>query len=78
MIPWYRSHGFTALVQSSLLLTLGWLGVAVSTNVWDWRVGLAVPLLSNVIVGLRAMWSPTVVGPFSMMNRANLAVPPKP
>ena len=77
MIPWYKSHAFVALVQTSLLLTLGWVGVALSTNVWDWRTGLAVPLVSNIVIALRTLWSPTTQGPFDFMNKNNpVTVPP--
>ena len=71
-VLWYQSRSFKALVQSSVLLTLAWVGVALSTNVWDWRTGLAVPLISNIVIGLRDMWSPTVNGPFNAMNTNNV------
>jgi hypothetical protein len=71
MVPWYSSRAFTALWQTSALSALGWLTVAVSTDVWDWRTGLAVPLLSNVFVVFKDMWSSTVRGPFDFMNKGN-------
>ena len=71
-VKWYESRSFKALLQSSVLLTLGWVLAALGTNTWDWRTGLAVPLLSNVLVQLRDMWSPTVVGPLSFMNASNV------
>jgi hypothetical protein len=78
MIPWYKSHAFVALIQTSVLMVLGWLAVALSTNVWDWRTGLAVPLVSNLIIVFKTMWSPTTQGPFDFMNKASTSqVPPK-
>jgi hypothetical protein len=68
-VPWYQSRSFKALAQTTVLLTLGWVLVGLSTNVWDWRTGLAVPIVSNILVGLRDMWSVTVTGPFDFMNR---------
>jgi hypothetical protein len=72
VVPWYRSRACTALLQTSVLSALGWLIVAVSTNVWDWRTGLAVPLLSNVFIVFKDMWSSTVRGPFDFMNKDNV------
>jgi hypothetical protein len=73
-VLWYQSRSFKALAQTSVLLTLGWVLVGLSTNVWDWRAGLLVPIISNVFVALRDMWSPTVTGPFNVMNQ--VSIPP--
>ena len=71
-VEWYDSRAFRALAQTSVLTALGWLAVSLTTNTWDWRVGLALPILSNVIVNLTDMWSPTVKGPLAMMNKKNV------
>ena len=76
-VPWYRSHAFTALWQSALLTALGFALSGLVSNTWDWKGGLAIPVLSNLLVALKVMWSPTVQGPLSVMNRSNVAtVPP--
>lgn len=77
MIPWWKSHAIVALAQTSVIMTLGWVAVALSTNIWDWRTGLAVPLISNLVIGLKTMWSPTTQGPFDFMNKNNTPPPPK-
>ncbi len=71
-IPWYQSHTFTALWQTTVLTSLIWLGAAVATNVWDWRNGLIVPLISNVIVLFKSMFDPTVAGIFKFQNARNV------
>ena len=78
MTPWYRSYAFKALLQTSVLSSLGWLSLALATDVWDWRQGLAIPLLSNVIIMLKAMWEPGMVGPLNVMNKNNFSMWPKP
>lgn len=70
-VPWFRSQGFTALWQQALIFGLGWLVVAVGTNVWDWR-SLVVALLSNLIIVLKSWWSPTIVAPFAALNQKNV------
>ena len=71
-IPWYRSQRFTALWQAAALMTLMWVLAGLQSNTWDWKAGLLIPILSNLAVALRDMWSPTVVGPFDTMNKRNL------
>ena len=70
-IPWYKSQRVLGLCQASALLALIWTMNGLQSNVWDWKVGLAIPLLANVITVVRDMWSPTVVGPLAVMNRGN-------
>lgn len=70
-MKWYKTHAFTALWQASVILILAWLLVGLNTNLWDWKTGLLVPLISNLIVCLKEMWSPSVAGPFAFMNRSN-------
>ena len=77
MTPWYLSYAFKALLQTSVLSSLGWLSLALATDVWDWRQGLAIPLLSNVIIMLKAMWEPGMVGPLAVMNKNNYSMWPK-
>lgn len=72
-MPWWRSHSFTALWQTSVLTVLFWLTVAFSTNTWHWRQGLVVPLLSNIFILCKSWWSPNIAGPMNFMNRE----PPK-
>ena len=70
-VVWYKSRSFTGLWQASALMVLMWFADAVRLDVWDWRTGLALPLLANAIVVFKEMWSPTVVGPLNVMNRNN-------
>jgi hypothetical protein len=74
-VPWYRSQRFTALWQSAAVLSLGWLMVALQTGTWDWRTGLLVPILGNVILVLRDWTSPTVQAPIPYLNRNNVQGP---
>ena len=62
-VVWWKSQRFTQLWQSIIIMTLGWVMVALSTNVWDWRTGLLVPILSSVVPILRDWWSVTVTAP---------------
>lgn len=77
MTPWYSSRAFKALLQTSVLSSLGWLSLALATDVWDWRQGLAIPLLSNVVIVLKSMWEPGIVGPLATMNKNNVSAWPK-
>ena len=75
IVTWYRSQRFTALWQSCAVLTIGWLMVALQTNSWDWKTGLAVPILGNVLLILKDWNSPAVQAPIPYLNRNNVQAP---
>jgi hypothetical protein len=68
-VHWYKSQRFIALCQSTVLLILGWLIQALSTNAWLWRA-IAISIAGNVLLQLKDWWSPTVIGPADFMNKA--------
>ena len=70
-IVWYRSQKFLGLCQASALMALMWVMAGLQSGSWDWKAGLAIPLLANVITVVRDMWSPTVAGPFAFQNTKN-------
>lgn len=74
-VPWYKSQRFTALWQSALVLTVGWVMVALQTNAWDWKTGLLVPILGNVLLILKDWTSPSVTAPLAVLNRKNVDAP---
>src|ERR1019366_157923 len=51
-VLWYQSQRFVILCQSSALLVLAWLGTALATNDWAWRV-IAISVLGNVALQLK-------------------------
>ena len=70
-VLWYQSQRFVILCQSSALLVLAWLGTALATNDWAWRV-IAISVLGNVALQLKDWWSPTVIAPFAALNKNNV------
>lgn len=70
-IPWWKAQKFTGFWQSALLTAMIWTLNGVQSNVWDWRAGLVVPILSGAIVVFRDQFSTTVAGPLSMQNTRN-------
>ena len=70
-VLWYQSQRFITLCQSSALLIITWLGVALATNDWAWRT-IAISVLGNVALQLKDWWSPTIVAPFAALNRNNV------
>lgn len=71
-VIWYQSRVFTALWQNCVLMILIWTLSGLQSGNWDWKAGLAIPIISSVIVAFRDMWSPNIVGIFPMQNRKNL------
>ena len=75
-VPWYGSRTFSAMVQTTVLTSLGWLVIALQANDFTtWKIGLLLPIVSNLFIVFRDMWSSTIVGPSAIMNVNN--VPPK-
>ena len=76
-ILWYKSQRFIILVQSTVLLVLGWLIQVLSTTpiVWLWRA-IAISVLGNILLALKDWWSPTVVAPFAAPNSKNIGGKP--
>lgn len=70
-VPWYKSQRFIIMVQSTILLVLGWGGQALATNDWSWRP-IAIAVVGNVLLMLKDWWSPTVIAPFAALNRSNV------
>lgn len=70
-LPWWKSQQAIAYLKSTVLLAVGWALVGATSGVWDWRAGLLVPILSNLLLTLQNMWSKDVVGPLPMMNKRN-------
>lgn len=71
-VHWYKSQRFIILMQSNALLILGWVIQVLSTTptVWAWR-GIVVAIATNVFLLLKDWWSPTVIAPFSALNKNN-------
>lgn len=68
-VVWYKGQRTIALLQSSVLYTLGWGVQALTSNDWTtWRA-LAIALLGNVVIQLRDWWNPNVIGPLPFMNK---------
>jgi hypothetical protein len=67
-VRWYQSQRFIALCQSTVLLVLGWLIAALSTNDWAWRP-ITIAVLTNILIILKDWWSPNVQAPFKFMNK---------
>jgi hypothetical protein len=72
-VPWYRAQRFIALFQSCVLITLGWLIQALTTNDWRWRP-VAIALAGNALIQLKDWFSPSVIAPFAVMNKSNTAI----
>lgn len=64
---WYKSQRFVALCQSTVLIGLGWLIQAISTNDWTWRP-VSIAILGNILLQLKDWFSPGVIGPAAFMN----------
>jgi len=71
-VVWWKSQKAIGLYQSVVLMTLLWTMAGLQSGVWDWKSGLLIPILSSVVVVVRDMWSPTVVGPLAMQNKRNV------
>lgn len=71
-IPWYASRTFAAMVQTTVLTSLGWLSIALATNKWDdWQIALLLPVVSNLFIIFRDMWSTSIIAPANFMNANN-------
>ena len=76
-IAWYKSQRFIILVQSNVLLILGWLLQVLSATPieWMWRQ-IGVAIIGNVMLMLKDWWSPTVIAPFAVLNKKNVGGAP--
>jgi hypothetical protein len=71
-VLWWKSQKFTGLWQSAVVMLLLWVINGLGTNVWDWKAGLLIPVLSSAAIAFRDMWSPNVVGILPMQNTNNV------
>ena len=72
-VPWYKTQKFTALWHQWVLMAAFWLAYSLETNIYNWRTGLAIPLLSSFITIFNDWRAPSVISPISTMNRNNVA-----
>jgi hypothetical protein len=71
-IKWYQSQRFIALCQSTVLLILGWLIAALSSNDWAWRA-ISISVVGNIVIVLKDWWNPNITAPFAALNKNNVA-----
>lgn len=71
-IPWYQSQRFITLCQSTVLWVMSWLVAALSSNDWAWKA-VAIGVATNILIALKDWWSPTIIAPFSALNKNNVA-----
>ena len=70
-VPWYKSQKFTALWHQWVIMAAFWLAYSLETNVYNWRTGLAIPLLSSFITMFNDWRAPSIISPIGAMNRNN-------
>jgi hypothetical protein len=72
-VQWYKSQRFIILVQSTVLLVLGWLIQTLSATpvVWAWKA-ILIAVLGNILLALKDWWSPTIIAPFAVLNKNNV------
>ena len=71
-VPWFASKTFAAMCQTTVLTTLLWLTTALASNKWeDWQTALALPIVSNLFILFRDLWSTTITAPLKFLNVNN-------
>ena len=72
-VKWYKSQRFVILIQSNILLVLGWLVQVLSVTPINWMGReIAVALVGNIFLLCKDWWSPTVIAPFAVLNKNNV------
>lgn len=75
-VPWWQSLKFRAYMGGWLTLVIGWAVENITTNQWNFYgytwIALTVSTLLTIKSVVADWMSPTVVAPFSAMNKSNV------